>query len=182
MLVTPQLAQQARHFEDATIRTDRHRSESDLDLNRFLTHAGRPPSSRPRVTSGVPVCRPTRTCRTLGMRHRRTRPHRPCLRPSYRRNTHTTSAPVQSTSAATNRARPKRAVVASRSRLLDWASVFISSPFTRLSPHSASRGLREPKTGDLVCPSHPWKPLVCSLAATVNLIHWRGDAAHAART
>jgi hypothetical protein len=42
----------------------------------------------------------------------------------------------------------------------------LSSPFKRLSPHSASRGLREPKTVHLVCPSHPWKPLVCSLAAS----------------
>lgn len=114
-------------------------------------------------------------------------PHRPringrAMPASYKRNPHTTSAPVQSSSATTNAARPKRAVVALRSRLWDWASVFISSPFTRLSPHSASRGLREPKTVHLVCPSHPWKPLVCSLAATVNLIHWRGDAAHAART
>ena len=33
------------------------------------------------------------------------------------------------------------------------------------SPHSASRGVREPKSGHLVCPSHPWKPLVYSLAA-----------------
>jgi hypothetical protein len=65
----------------------------------------------------------------------------------------------------------------------------LSSPFKRLSPHSASRGLREPKTVHLVCPSHPWKPLVCSLAASdvdaesgrrsIEADHWRGDAAHA---
>src|SRR3954468_22005213 len=65
----------------------------------------------------------------------------------------------------------------------------LSSPFKRLSPHSASRGLREPKTVHLVCPSHPWKPLVCSLAASdtdaesgrrsIEADHWRGDAGHA---
>src|SRR5204863_3787138 len=65
----------------------------------------------------------------------------------------------------------------------------LSSPFKRLSPHSASRGLREPKTVHLVCPSRPWKPLVCSLAASdvdaesgrrsIEADHWRGDAGHA---
>ena len=65
----------------------------------------------------------------------------------------------------------------------------LSSPFKRLSPHSASRGLREPKTVHRVCPSHPWKPLVCSLAASdvdaesgrrsIEADYWRGDAGHA---
>ena len=81
------------------------------------------------------------------------------------RITAATSAPVQSSSATTNSTRGKRPVVASRPRSWDLASVFISSPFSRLSPHSASRGLRE-QSVHLVCPSHPWKPLVCSLAAS----------------
>ena len=43
------------------------------------------------------------------------------------RITDATSAPVQSTSHATNQPRGKRPVVASRSGSWDWASVLISS-------------------------------------------------------